>query len=370
MRVLVDAHMLGTRETGNETYVRNLLAALGDLDDVRVGAAVPSDGSGVTAAPHWETVGLHPSGDWMRLACALPRACREWNADILHVTYAGPPVCGCPVVASVHDVSFRRHPEFFSPRDRLFFATLVPSLLRRVDAVITLSEHARDEIIDWLPALAGRVHVTALAAGPQFRRLPDDGALERIRREFGIRNRYVLAVGNLQPRKNMERLVCAFASVHELHRDTQLVLVGKDQWRSASIRDTVDSLAARDAIILPGYVSDGDLVALYCGAEAFAYPSLYEGFGLPILEAMSCGAPVITSTVTSMPEVAGDAALLVDPYSVEAIADALLELLGSESRRRALREAGLKRAASYSWSQTARDTLKVYKSVLADRGRR
>lgn len=366
MRVLVDAHMVGSRETGNETYVRNLLSALNDMDGVQAAAALPASGRGVDPSLAGESIVLNPPGDWMRLAYALPRACREWGADVLHVTYVRPVVCGCPVVVSVHDVSFRRFPEFFSPRDRLLFSTLMPALLRRANAIVTLSDHARAEIIDWLPTLADRVFVTPLAASSLFRPIPRDHGADTLRR-FGIRGRYVLAVGNLQPRKNLERLTNAFAALHDRHRDVQLVLVGKDHWQSGRIHDAARTLYAHDAVVLTGYVSTADLVALYSGADVFAYPSLYEGFGLPIVEAMACGAPVITSSTTSMPEVAGDAALLVDPYSIDSIAGALDELLGSEDRRRELRDAGLRRASTFSWRRTAEDTMLIYERVVADR---
>lgn len=361
--MLVDAHMVGTHETGNETYIVNLLQELGRLPQLRCGAAllpamVPSlNLAGVDRVP------LRFSADWFRLAFALPVACRIWRADVLHVTYVGPFWRPCPLVVSVHDVAFKRYADFFSPRDRLLFATLLPLTLRRANAVITISAHAQQEILKLFPYLEGKVHVTQLAPSPLFRHVSDRKALDSVRARYGIHSDFVLAVGNLQPRKNLLRLVRAFASVRAEIGPVQLVIVGKEQWKSSSLYETVRRLGLEREVIFPGYVPDENLVPLYSAARMLAYPSIYEGFGLPILEAMACGTPVVASNTSAMPEVAADAALLVDPYEQRQIARAIVELIKNRALALSLSERGLERARRFCWRKTAEKTLRVYENV-------
>jgi len=356
--------MVGSRQTGNETYVVNLSQALAQLPDVKCGAAgvLTSASSGRFA--NVEPVALRGSGNWFRLLYALPAACRDWKADVLHVTYVSPFLVPCPVVATVHDVSFKRYPEFFSPRDRLLFATLLPLTLRRVSAVITLSRHARQEILDVFPYLNGKVHVTHLAPSPLFRPGAEKELLQRVRSRYRIASEFVLAVGNLQPRKNLVRLINAFASVRRRIGPIQLVIVGKAHWQSSVVHTTVRRFGLEHDVVFTGYVPDADLALLYSAAGVFVYPSVYEGFGLPVLEAMACGTPVVASNTSAIPEVAGDAALLVDPYQEEQIADALELVLTNHDVTRSLSAMGLIRAQQFSWRRTAQEALSVYQTVL------
>jgi len=364
MRVLVDAHMLGSRETGNETYIRNLLRALATRDDVDVIAAVPkgqvdvAERLGVVAAP------LRRDSDIWRLTCGLNALARRHAVDLMHVTYVGPLRPVCRMVVTVHDVSFRRFPSYFTPRARLLFATWLPWTLRRAAGVITVSEHARQEILRFYPYLGDCVGVTQEAADPQYHRLGKAEVAEALGR-LGVAQPYLLAVGNLQPRKNLVRLIQAFVRA-EVAAHTRLVIVGQAQWQASDVMAAIDAAGLGDSVKLTGYVSDDDLVALYSGAALFCYPSLYEGFGLPVLEAMACGAPVVASETTSIPEVAGDAALLVDPHQVADLARALRAVLDDEGLAASLRQRGLARAAAMTWERTAEQTAACYRKALGD----
>jgi glycosyltransferase involved in cell wall biosynthesis len=203
--------------------------------------------------------------------------------------------------------------------------------------------------------------VTPEAAAPLFAPKAPKTLEEYPFERWSIRRPYILAVGNLQPRKNLLRLIEAFAQlITERRIPHQLVLAGKAKWRESDIHRTVRRLGIEDRIVFTGRVPDEDLACLLNGAELFVYPSLYEGFGLPVLEAMACGTPVVTSNCTSIPEVAGDAALLVDPYRVDELADAIHHVLSDESLRARLREKGLARSQMFSWRQTARKTWTAY----------
>jgi len=367
MRICLDAHMIGDRETGNETYVAALAPALARLPGiccvaaVELNAALPGD----WRAAQPEVVRLRPAGDWLRLSYTLPRVCSDWRADLLHVTYNAPFISPCPVVVTVHDVIFRRYPDFFSARDRLLFATLLPLSLRRAAAIITVSQSSRADIEHFYSFTVGKVHVVPEAPGPLFRLIESPDARRVVCERYGIKPGFILAVGNLQPRKNLRRLVAAFrsllSSAGHIH---QLVLVGKDDLRSDQFRSEVGDLIENGRLVLTGYVPTTDLPALYSAAAVFVYPSIYEGFGLPILEAMACGTPVITSNRSSMPEVAGDAAVLVDPMRTDRIAAALLAILSQPALADELRHKGKVRAAQFMWDSTARQTVEVYQHVL------
>lgn len=369
MRVMIDAHMLGTNESGNERYVTGLLEGMSGLGSVSCGVALrsvdllPQGCTSVTAIP------LRPPGDIWRIAYSLTSACRDWYADVLHTTYVSPVFSPCPTVVSVHDVSFKRYPEYFSPRDRLLFASLLPLSLQRAQAVITLSEHAKQEILLFFPFLTGKVYSIPLAAGACFVRLDRATAWKTVSQRYGLHRDFLLAVGNLQPRKNLLRLVRAFTAVHPKYPDLDLVIVGQSQWQASSLYAEINRLGIADCVRFTGYVPDDDLVCLYSLAQIFVYPSVYEGFGLPVLEAMACGTPVVASNASSIPEVAGDAALLIDPLDEEAIAQAISAVLSSREFSQSLTERGKARAQQFTWRHTAIETIKIYELARNERSR-
>ena len=232
--------------------------------------------------------------------------------------------------------------------------------------VITDSESVRTEIREHLGVSADKITAVPLAPRRMFRPVPEPEARE-VRRRLGVEDEFVLFVGTVEPRKNLLTLVRAF---DEMSRATdqrpQLVIAGQKGWLTDKLYEYVEQSALRDRIMFTGYLSDEDLRALYSSCRVSVYPSLYEGFGLPPLEAMACGAPVITSRIPVMMETSAGAARLVVPTDVEELTAALVELLTDEGARNELREAGLRRAAEYTWERTAQQTLDVYRRVLKE----
>jgi glycosyltransferase involved in cell wall biosynthesis len=365
VRVLIDAHMVGERETGNETYMANLLGGLARInedDDLCIAAAhaeavapLISGGRGFTVVP----VSANPL---RRLVRDLPGLTARLRPDAVYATYAGPLIIGCPLVVAVHDVSFKAHPEWFSPRDRLVLNLGVGVTVRRAAALITLSEFSRREIETVYPVPAQRIHVIHAAPAPQFTTEGRDDAGVYVR--YGIRRPYLLAVGNLQPRKNLVRLIEAFgrltASEGLAHN---LVLAGRAQWQGSEIGAMVRRLGLSERVMGTGYVGSEDLPAIYRGADLFVYPSLYEGFGLPVLEAMACGTPVVASNGSAIAEVAGSAARLVDPLSVEDLTKGMKEMCTRPEQREAWRQKGLAQSRKFTWERTARHTLDVLHGI-------
>ena len=359
-RVAIDAHTLGRRATGNETYVRGLLSGLAghtDVDAVALvdpGAGSSSVGAGQTA----ELAYRHPA---LRLLLDLATPRRRWRADLLHVQYVRPPRCDAPVVNTVHDISFEHFPELFGRRAVARMRATIPWSARRSRLVLTGSRYSRADLVARYSLDPDRVLVTPYAADARFQPQPAE-RIREVRERLGVPGEYILCVGNLQPRKNVPRLLEAFA---RLPADRPaLVIVGQRAWLYESAFATLRQERLESEVHFTGYVETDDLPSLYAGAVAFAYPSLFEGFGLPVLEAMACGTPTLSSRTTSIPEVAGEAALLVDPTDVAAIADGLLRLVSDDALRRRLSAASLDQANRFSWEQCARDTVDAYRSAL------
>lgn len=365
MRVALDAHMLGSREGGNETYIAGLLRGLAAADDVAAEIAAlhyPGAPQPTPPTPRLRYHALPRPSDWRRLALDLPRFCRQWRADVLHVTYNAPLRRPCPVVLSVHDVIFRLFPANFAPRVRLLLNTVLPLSMRRAARIITISQASRQSIEQFYPFTRGRVRVIPLAAGPLVDVAPDHAAAQAI---TGDRP-YILTVGSLQPRKNMARLIAAYdLARREAGLTARLVIVGRALHRGTAVAAEARRSPFADDIVFTDYISDAALAALYTRCAVFVYPSLWEGFGLPVLEAMHLGAPVIASRSSALPEVAGQAARLVDPLSTAELAQALAAVAGDPAEQARLRAAGFAQAARFSWERTARATLAVYREVAA-----
>lgn len=294
---------------------------------------------------------------------ALPALARALRLDVLHSPYFVKPYLGlpCPSVVTIYDLIGRRFPATLSPRGRLIYRAAMALATRSAAAIVTISESARADLARFYPGSAGKLAVTPLAADEAFRPQPDEVvAAARVR--YGLPQPYALYVGSSKPHKNLERLVRAWAALGDTG-EAQLVIAGHDDGRHRELRRLVAALGLDKGVRLVPNVADADLPALYSGAELFAFPSLYEGFGLPPLEAMACGVPVLCAHASSLPEVVGDAALLADPYSVEELAGGLARLLADPALRRELRERGLQRAAEFSWRRTAEETLRVYEAI-------
>jgi glycosyltransferase involved in cell wall biosynthesis len=372
LHIAIDAHSVGTGLAGNETYAANLVEALAEVGGENLYTVyVTRPEAFERFAQRWPHVTARrtlPHTPLVRIPVTLSAELRRRPVDLLHVQYTAPPLAPCPVVATIHDLSFEHLPETFKRRSRMQLRFTVRRTARAAAHVIAPSEFTRRDLIETYGLDPERVSAIPLGVAPHFRPVDDAGRRERVRRLYGIRGEYVLAVGSIQPRKNLGRLVRAYSALRgERGRSNlpQLVLVGKQAWLYDETLKTIEEERVGDSVVLTGHVSENDLPALYSGALCFVYPSYFEGFGLPPLEAMSCGAPVLTGNLTSLPEVVGDAGLTVDPFDTGALARALARLIDDADLRASLRERGLRRARAFDWRDTARMTLQVYRRVMA-----
>ena len=305
---------------------------------------------------------------WRRDRSELFKEYLLGRADIVHSTTFCAPRFRAPrrrLVVTIHDCTFVTHPEFHLPANIEHCLRGTRLAIERADALIAVSESTRRDLIERMGAPADRIVVTREAADPGLARVTDAARLAAVRRRYELPERFILFLGAMEPRKNVLRLIEAFATLRPaLRRETVLVVAGAHGWLNDSVRERVGKLGLAESVQFPGYIAGDDIAALYSLATVFAYPSLWEGFGLPVLEAMACGTPVLTYDVSALPEVAGDAALLVPPTEVEAIADGLTRLLSDDALRADLVARGLRRAAAFSWERCARETLAVYTSVV------
>lgn len=283
------------------------------------------------------------------------------GAEVLHLPTPAPARGrGLPLVVTVHDLLPLRHPELFTRQTRMHTRLYAP-FVSRAARLITPSDYTRAQVIELLGVSAERVVTVPNGLDSSF--FPREVDRDMLAREFGIRGRYVLAAGTLEPRKNLIAVLRAFAVLAREVDDVTLVIAGGRGWRNDAFDAELASCAAVDRVRLTGFVSDEHLTELYSGAACFVYPSLAEGFGLPPLEAMACGAPVITGDRTALPEVMGGAGMLVDPEDPDALAAQLLRVLGDEQLARRMSTAGVSRARHFSWAATAAATEQVYRQA-------
>ena len=372
LRIAIDAHAVGAKLGGNESYAINLIEALAQIDSVNQYTIYVTTREARDRFdqrwPNFIVRSTLPHTPLIRIPLILSAELRKHPVDVLHVQFTAPPFCPCPVVVSIHDLSFEHLPQTFSRRSRTQLRLTVRHSARRAARILSLSEHTRRDIIETYGIEGDRIKAIPLAAPKNFAPVEDDSELRRVRHNYGIDGDYILSVGSIQPRKNLARLIKAYASLRGddlAAKLPKLVLVGKCAWLYDETLRALEQSGVKDRVVLTGYVPEADLPALYTGALCFVYPSYFEGFGLPPLEAMKCGAPVIVGNRTSLPEVVGDAALTVDPFAIDAIAGAMKLLINDLQLREELSVKGQKRAAAFDWQETARKTLMVYEEVAS-----
>lgn len=350
---------LGNLRAGTWVYTRNLLQGLSGRGVVRVDReerllegledvpAVVIPGGGRLAKLTWPNL-------------QMPEGARRAGLELVHVTtpYGSFRRTRFKKIITICDVTPLLFPKAHGSMNVWHHRLALPSILRQADHIITISEASKRDIVRLYRVAEEKITVTLLAANRCFARTaspPEARAAERP---------YILNVGTLEPRKNLPCLLKAYAVARRKGLPHRLVITGAMGWGNSPLARLVDELSLHSDVFFSGFIPDDEMPGLYAGAGFFVYPSLYEGFGLPVLEAMAGGAPVITSNVSSLPEVAGDAAILIDPRSVEELSAAMLKLAGDEELRNIMRDKGMKQAARFSWERTAQETWNLYEKAL------
>jgi len=368
-RIAIDARKW--RDYGIGTYVRNLVRHLARLDHettyflfcARQDASVLRD-----LAANFVPVVDDSVGYRLKEHFSIPLKLRRLGVELFHTPhYVLPLLCPTRAVVTIHDCIHLLFPQYLPNRAALRYSEfMMRSAIRRSAVVLTVSEASRADILRFFPeADAERVQVVPNAIDPAILDDPGEDEQERVRERYQVRGRFILYAGNIKPHKNLDRLISAFALLRQQgETDLKLIIIGDEVSRHGSLRRTMEAAGLRQEVRFFGFVPDRTLAVLYRMASVFAFPSLYEGFGLPPLEAMACGAPVVTSRLSSLPEVVGDAAVLVDPYSVEDIARGLARVLSDTELRAELVARGRIRAQAFSWEQSVEKIHATYLKVL------
>lgn len=302
----------------------------------------------------------------------LALAARRHKLDVLHDPVGIAPFIaprqlgGCATVVTIHDVVPFVHPETHARLTNFLYRRYMPVTLRFVDRVITDSDASKRDIMRFYHRRASDIERIQCGVGPLFQP-QSTGHVTKVLAKYRICPPYILCVGALSARKNLETALTAFSIVRSRGFDHQLILVGPKAWKTQGIFQRIEELNLANHVSFTGFVDDEDLPAMYAGADCFVFPSIYEGFGLPPLEAMACGAPVVASNASSLPEVIGDAGLSVDPLDATGFADAICRVLTEPTLANTLRERGIARSQRFSWSRAAADHAKLYRSVVRDK---
>jgi glycosyltransferase involved in cell wall biosynthesis len=367
MRIAIDARKL--HDFGIGTYIRNIVTELAAIDTTTTyvlltrpeDAATAAVGANFTAVV--ETSRPYSVGEQWR----IPRAAARARADLLHEPhYVLPVLTRCKTVVTIHDCIHLRFPHYLPGRSAFLYAhAMIRLAARKADRILTVSEASKRDILHFTGVAEDKVVVIHNGLDARFATPPCAEEVDRVQQRFQLTHPFVLYVGNIKPHKNLERLIAAFAAMRtDGPDDLKLVVIGDETSRHPALRQAVHRHRLDKHVRFFGFQPAATLVVFYRLARAFAFPSLYEGFGLPPLEAMANETPVVTSNVSSLPEVAGDAALLVDPYDVEAIADGLRRAVTDDALRADLIARGRRRARDFSWARAAAATRQVYGDVL------
>jgi len=368
VRIAIDARKL--HDYGIGTYVRNLARALArqSTDDVYVLLCRRSDADFVQSlGPRFEAL-IEDAGNYsVREQISVPIGLWRAHVDLFHAPhYVVSPLTMCPFVVTIHDCIHLRFPQYLPNRAAYAYArTVMTSAARRARKVLTVSKASKDDILHFLKIPAEKVEVIYNGLDERLAQAPTDEEVARVRQRFQLTAPYVLYAGNIKPHKNVDRLIEAFSILRRRGMsEVRLLIIGDEISKYPNLRRLVHRHQLHQYVRFLGFVADATLAVLYRLASVFVFPSLYEGFGLPPLEAMAAGAPVITSNVSSLPEVVGDAALLIDPMDPQAIADAMARVLGDPALRAELVRRGRERVKAFSWDRSAARTYEVYAELV------
>ena len=370
MHIAIDAHSVGAELGGNESYAINLIEALAQIDQTNLYTLYVTKRAAIERFdkrwPNFRVKQTLPHTPLVRIPLTLSRELRRHPVDVLHVQYTAPPFAPCPVVTTIHDLAFEHLPETFNRRSWMQLRFTVRQTARRAAHIITVSEYSRRDISQTYGIAPKRITVTPEAAPTHFAPVINETELKKIRENYGIEADYILSLCSIQPRKNLERLIDAYSCLRGIRPESklpQLVLAGKRGWLDSGTFRAVERNGLGKHVLFTGYIPEQDLPTLYSGAICFVYPSYFEGFGLPVVEAMQCGVPVIAGNRTSLPEVVGEAGLLFDPFDTRALVEAITRILDDSECRAELRAKGLKRAGDFNWKTTAQLTLMIYQQA-------
>lgn len=369
MRIGIDAHAAEQDGTGNCTYYRNLILEIARTDAINdyfifvTNKNHPFYGE-LSAYPNFKLIQITGLPAWFRVFVSLPLATYRTRIDVLHIQYFAPWFHRGRLVNTVHDLAAYHFPEYFSRFERILFRQLLPSSARRADRILTASEVSKRDLVTMLKLPEEKIKVSFCGVSEAFSTPPSESIIQEVRHRYGLNAKFLLYVGRIDPRKNLVRLIQAYSLLRSRGLlDHKLLIAGKLYLQPRLLQKTLKRSPFSQDITFCGYVPYDQLPALYSAADIFVYTSEYEGFGLPPLEAMASGVPVVASDIAIFKEILSDAAVLVNPRDVESIADGIHRIVKDDDFRKTLIQKGSDRTRKYSWNQTARITLQAYREA-------
>ncbi len=372
MKIGIDLHTVTNFMQGTRTYTLGMVNELLKMDrENEYFFYITSRSNNLRSLfPQDNVVFRHvvPHSRMIRIPFSLPIRLAMDSIDVFHCQYMGPPYATIPYVVMMHDIIHEYLPEYYPRYLRFMMRMLYPISARRASRVLTVSESSKRDIVKYFRIPEEKVIVTYNGVSDDFCPVKNRDKIRNTLEKYGILDNYILYVGRLEPRKNLPRLIRAFHALKKEKRISQkLVIVGMKYFKYEEIYTTVEELNLKNDVVFTGRVEDNELPLFYSGARLFVYPTIAEGFGLPPLEAMACGSPVITSNTSSLPEIVGDAGILVDPYKINDLAEAMYRVLSDESLRKGMKAKGIERAKRFSWEYTARMTIEVFQEVYNEK---
>ena len=369
-QVAINAHLMSGsatyRSAGISTYLTNLLTHIKSSATLDFEILVGSDACTDMLKVPYTIAKLPTNRPSMRILWeqfVLPVWLSSSHIDVLHSpAFIGPVISPCPQVVTIHDLSFLRYPQFFKKANRLYLSLMTGFTCRRAAAVIAVSKFTASEVVSLLRVQSDKLHTIYHGVDKKFQPLSPQ-EINHFKQKMGLPEKYILFLGTLEPRKNLVQLVRAYAKLKQ--KDIHLVIAGAQGWYYNEIFSTVEALSLSEYVHFPGYINSEDQVLWYNSAYMFAYLSTYEGFGLPVLEALACGIPTLTSTSSSLPEAGGDGALQVPGDNIEAIVEGMRKLISDHALRMRLRHRGLDHAKKFTWQATADNTTRIYQEVCS-----
>lgn len=373
MRIGIDATAVPPKPMGAGLYIVYLIQELGKLDTPHMFVVFSqeylrpylADCDSKNIKIVW-VKNMHPALRLIWEQIAFPSLVRKMGLDLLHSPhYTIPLALSIPVVVTFHDLIFFIYPEKHTLPKRYFFPWMMRRSSKRAKRIVTDSESTRRDAMRLLHIPPEKITTVHLGYQDNFREIKDQDLLNSIRLKYNLPDKFIFYAGAIEPRKNVPLLLNVFENLVKQDYPHHLVLAGGLGWLYQEVLDQIEKMQTKDRIHRIGHVPYEELPAFYNLADVFVYPSVYEGFGLPPLEGMACGTPVITSNISSMPEFVGDAGILIPPNDDEALLDALIQVIEDEALRQRLIIEGPRRAANFTWEQTAKKTLKIYEQVLS-----
>ena len=370
MRIAINTLGPSKIKAGIGNYVVNLVKELSKIDNKNEYTIFANKDNAeyfTTNNPNFKTITLpnYTRTRFIRILweqCRLPKLLKQMNIDILHSPgFIAPLKMTAKSIVTIHDMTFFSHPQYHTRFKQYYFKKMIPLTVKKANIIIADSENTKKDIHKYLNTEKSKIITIHLGASEDFKKIDRNKAKKFISKKYSIKNKFILFVGMIEPRKNLQRLVDAFIQIK--NPELKIVIVGKKGWQMEEFFKMIKDSKLEDTIIFPGYVPDEDLVKFYNAAEIFVYPSIYEGFGIPVLEALACGCPVITSNTSSMPEITGPAAKLIDPNDTDDIKKTIQKLLRNEQLRQTLGEEGIIQAKKFSWQKTAQKTLEAYEKT-------